>query len=203
MSPRREVLPQRSGDVVVAAADLRADEVVGVFFGVRRRQLLQLGRPERERLVAASDGAKAQRLVVGEPLFERVLTILECVRHIRLPVGAELVPPDCASGTRRPVGHPAGGFLGLSSYHNLRRTAKPRSRRDPNSSRWSAKAAPPRPHPEVATAPTPLRTKAPAAARRLELSCELAIGLRRTPEMTHMVVWLSVVGAEVICCLVL
>ena len=58
-----------------------ATKALGVFFRVRRRKLLHLGDPERQRLVAAGDRLEAQVLVVGELLFERVLAILECVGH--------------------------------------------------------------------------------------------------------------------------
>ena len=36
-----------------------------------------------------------------------------------------------------------------------------------------------------------------------QIPIKLAIGLRRPPGMKHVLVWLSVVGAEVGCCLVL
>jgi hypothetical protein len=76
-----KVRPQRSSDLVVAFANLDANEFIGVFFGVRRREPPRLCDPERHGFVAARDCPKAQILVVSELLFERVFAILECVGH--------------------------------------------------------------------------------------------------------------------------
>ena len=58
----REVRLKRGCDVVVALADLRADEIAGVFFGVSPGKPLRLGDPERDRLVSARDRLEAQVL---------------------------------------------------------------------------------------------------------------------------------------------
>ncbi len=76
-----EVRPQRGGDVVIRAADLSADEFIGVYFRLTRREPILLGDPERQRLVASRNCPEMQVLVVDKLLLESVFAILECVGH--------------------------------------------------------------------------------------------------------------------------